>query len=46
MLVKINFYKHGRSNELELENQLFISMGRIQDMAQNFQVVEQQQGKI
>jgi hypothetical protein len=34
-----------RTNELQQENQLFASMGRMQDMTQNFQIVEQQQGK-
>ena len=33
-----------RTNELEQESQLFASMGRMQDMTQNFQIVEQQQG--
>ena len=44
------FYTHlttyfivSRTNELQQESQLFSSMGRMQDMTQNFQIVEQQQ---
>ena len=31
-------------NERELEEQLFIAAGRMQDMQQHFEIIEQQQG--